>query len=268
MPELCELVGFQLVEGNFLREEDRRDTIRTILLNEAAVRLLGLKLPVAGQYVNYKGDRNTKVLGVVKDFYYDSPGQAIEPLVLSFCFEDVGSVIYFKFNENISRKKITETLSGVFNKIDPDFFVEPEWSEDIYAKKFEGMKTQSKIISLSTLLSLLIVILGLFAIHLYITIRRTKEIGIRIIYGADYRSIFMLLSYDVLKWIVIATLIALPVEYYIVSYWLEGYANRMSLGVGIFLFPVLIQCVIALSISGGLTMRILSQNPVNSLRSE
>jgi putative ABC transport system permease protein len=176
--------------------------------------------------------------------------------------------MYFKLDETLSRKKITEKLNSVFNKIDPNFFVEPVWNEDIYAQKFDGMKTQSKIILFSTLLSLLIVILGLFAIHLYTTIRRTKEIGIRIIYGADYRSIFMLLSYDILKWIAIAALIAIPVEYYIVSYWLEGYANRTSLGMGIFLFPLLIQCVIALSISGGLTMRTLSQNPVNALKSE
>jgi putative ABC transport system permease protein len=268
MPELCELMGFRLVEGNFLREEDRRDTVRSILLNEAAVRLLGLEQPVAGKYVNYKGNRNTKVLGVVKDFYYNSPGSEIEPLTISFCFEDIGRFMYFKFDENTSRTKIRESLNSVFNKFDPNFFVELVWDEDIYAQKFESIKTQSKIILLSTLLSLLIVILGLSAIHLYTTIRRTKEIGVRRIYGADYRSIFILLSSDTLKWIGIAALIAIPVEYYIVSYWLDGYANRMSLDIGIFLFPVLIQCTIALVISFGLTVKTLSQNPVTSLRAE
>jgi putative ABC transport system permease protein len=142
------------------------------------------------------------------------------------------------------------------------------WNEDIYAKKFESMKTQSQIILLSALLSMLIVILGLFAIHLYTIIRRTKEIGIRQIYGADHKAIFVLLSSDTLKWIVIASLIALPVEYYVISYWLDGYANRISLTVGIFLFPILIQCAIAFVISFGFTMKTLSQNPVIALRSE
>ncbi|MDR0724511.1 MAG: ABC transporter permease [Prevotellaceae bacterium] len=268
MPDMCELIGLQLVDGDFLKEEDKRDTLRTILINEAAMRMLGLERPIAGKFVNYKGDVNTKVLGVVKDFYYDSPGNEIKPLAISFCFGDIGSVMYFKFDENINRMKIRESLNSVFNKFDPNFFVEPVWTEDIYAKKFEGMKTQSTIILLSTLLSLLVVILGLFAIHLYTIIRRTKEIGIRRIYGADHKAIFMLLSSDILKWIGIAALIAIPVEYYIVSSWLEGYANRVPLTAGIFLFPVLIQCAIALSISFGLTVRTLSQNPVTSLKSE
>jgi putative ABC transport system permease protein len=266
MPDMCELMGFQLVDGNFLREEDRRDTLRAILLNETAVKLLGMERPVAGKYVNYKGDVNTKIIGVVKDFYYDSPGNEIKPLAISFCFRDIGSLMYLRFDKNVNRKTIRESVNSVFGKFDPDFF-EPVWDEDIYAKKFESLKTQSTIILLSTLLSLLIVILGLFAIHLYTTIRRTKEISIRRIYGADHKTIFMLLSSDILKWIGIAAIIAIPIEYYIVSYWLAGYANRIPLSAGIFLFPILVQCIIALSISFGLTVRTLSQNPVNSLRS-
>jgi putative ABC transport system permease protein len=267
MQDLCELVELQLVEGNFLREEDRRD-IRTILLNESAVRMLGLEQPVAGQYVNYKGDVNTKVLGVVKDFYYDTPSNKVQPLAISFCFGEIGHLIYLKFNENISRSSILESLKNVFAKFDPDFVVDPKWSEDVYYRKFDGIKTQSNIILHSTLLSLFIVILGLFATHLYATMRRTKEIGIRRIYGADRKVIFMLLSSGTLKWIAIAALIAIPGEYFIISRWLENYANRTSLDVIIFLLPVLIQCIIALAISFGLTMWILSRNPVNALKSE
>jgi putative ABC transport system permease protein len=268
MPEMCELMDFKLVEGNFLSEKNRHDVTRAILLNEAAVRMLKLEGPVAGKYVNYKGDVNTQITGVIKDFYYDSPGNEIKPLVISFCFGEIGSVMYLKFNENVSRKRITELLTGVFNEFDPNYVVDPEWNEDVYAQKFEGIKTQSKIILFSTLLSLLIVILGLFAIHLYTVIRRTKEIGIRRIYGANHKTIFMLLSSDILKWIAIAALIAIPVEYYIVSAWLEDYANRIPLNVGMFLFPILVQCAIVLIISFGFTMKLLSQNPVIALRSE
>jgi putative ABC transport system permease protein len=267
MPDLCELIELQLVEGNFLREEDRQD-IRTILLNEAAVRMLGLKQPIAGQYVNYKGDVNTKVLGVVKNFYYDTPSNKVQPLVISFCFREIGYLIYLKFNENISRSVIIELLNNVFHKFDPEFNVDPVWSEDIYNQKFDNIKTHSNIILHSTLLSLFIVILGLFATHLYATVRRTKEIGIRRIYGADSKVIFMLLSSSTLKWIAVAALIAIPGEYFLISRWLENYANRTSLDVIIFLLPVLIQCIIALAISFGLTMWILSRNPVNALKSE
>jgi putative ABC transport system permease protein len=268
MPELCELMGLQLAEGAFLGEADRRDTIRAIIINEAAVRMLGMEQPVAGQYVNYKGDINTRVAGVVRDFYYDMPSQEIQPLVISFCFGNVGANIYIKYDGSVSRSKIMEMLNSVFAEFDPNFLPEPKWSEDVYAQKFESMRTQSKIILLSALLSLFIVILGLFAIHLYASIRRTKEIALRRIHGAEYLSIFILLSSDTIKWIAVATIIALPVEYYIISQWLENYANRTSLGVGTFLLPVLIQCTVALAISFGLTVRALSQNPANVLKSE
>jgi putative ABC transport system permease protein len=268
MPELCELMELQLAEGDFLGEADRRDTIRAILINEATVRMLGMEQPVAGQYVNYKGDINTKVVGVVKDFYYDMPGREIQPMAISFCFGDVGAYLCIKYDGGISRNRIMETLNGIFAEFDPNFIPEPQWSEDIYAQKFESMRTQSKIILASALLSLFIVILGLFAIHLYASIRRTKEIALRRINGAEYTSIFILLSSDTIKWIAVATVIAIPAEYYIISQWLENYANRTSLGVSPFLLPVLIQCTIALVISFGLTVRALSQNPANVLKSE
>jgi putative ABC transport system permease protein len=113
IPELCEMLELQLVEGNFLDEEDRRDTVSAILLNETAVKMLGLEQPVTGKYVKYN-DESAKIAGVIKDFYYDSPGDDIKPLVISFCFGEIGSYMYFKFGENVSRKRIMELLTSVF----------------------------------------------------------------------------------------------------------------------------------------------------------
>jgi putative ABC transport system permease protein len=266
MPELCELMGFQLIEGDFLKEEDFRDTLSVIILNEAAVRMLGLEQPVAGQYVHYK--RTAKIAGVIKDFCYAEPHEEIQPLVLSLSWGAMAQIFYMKFDENLNRQKAIESISDIFNKFDPNFVLNPVWSEDIYTTKFEDIKTQSKIIFYSALLSMFIAMLGLFAIHLYASIRRTKEIGIRKIHGAGTESIFLLLSSDTLKWIVLAAVIAIPVEYYVVSQWLGNYTVRISLNGSMFIVPILIQCAIALAISLGLTLKVLSQNPVNALKSE
>jgi putative ABC transport system permease protein len=264
-PGMCELMEFQLLEGEFFKDEHRGDTIRRVILNEAAVRMLRLEQPVVGKNIDYCGIIS-QIIGVVKDFCYAEPSNEIQPLILTFSWGY--EMVYFKFDKNLSRLKIMELFQTVFNKFDPNFVPDPVWLDDIYTKKFASIKTQAKIIFYSTLLSIFIAMLGLFAIHLYASMRRTKEIGIRKIHGAGPKSIFLLLSADTLKWIVIAAVIAIPVEYYVVSQWLENYTVRISLGGSMFIFPILIQCAIALTISFGLTVRVLSQNPVNALKSE
>jgi putative ABC transport system permease protein len=156
----------------------------------------------------------------------------------------------------------------VFQQFDSAFILNPEWSEDIYLKKFDSMKTQSKLISIACLLSVFIAMIGLLAIHLYTAVRRTKEIGIRRINGASPQTIFSMLSKDIIQWIVLAGIIAVPIAYYITSDWLNNYANHTSLGWAIFALPVLIQCLIAIITTSGVSLNVLSRNPVEALKSE
>ncbi|GHT47954.1 ABC transporter permease [Bacteroidia bacterium] len=262
-PGLCELMDFQLVEGEFFKENKLENT-PAIILNEATVKMLGLESPVTGQHVLYKNS-DAEIIGVVKDFIYEEPANAIQPLVLS---SSLNVLIYIKFDKNISRTQAMKLANTVFRQFDSEFISNPEWSEDVYAKKFEGMKTQSKLVLISSLLSVFIAMLGLLAIHLYTAVRRTKEIGIRRINGASPQSIFSLLSLDIIQWIVIAGIIAVPVAYYIASDWLNNYSNQTSLGWWVFVAPVLIQCLIAIITTSGVSINVLLQNPVKALKSE
>lgn len=110
--------------------------------------------------------------------------------------------------------------------------------------------------------------LGLVAIHLYTTVRRTKEIGIRRINGANSSSIFNLLTGDIVKWIVIAGIVAVPIIYYMATNMLNEYSNHTSLNWTMFVIPILIQCIIAILATSGVTLWALHQNPVNALKKE
>jgi putative ABC transport system permease protein len=110
--------------------------------------------------------------------------------------------------------------------------------------------------------------IGLLATHLYTARRRTKEIGIRRINGATVENIFSLLSWDVLKWIIVAGVLAAPVSWYVASGWLENYGKHTSLGVAVFLLPLLVQCLIAFAVTSGVTLSVSLRNPVNSLKTE
>ncbi|MDR2816399.1 MAG: ABC transporter permease [Proteiniphilum sp.] len=263
MAGMCELMEVELIEGAPFKE-NAPDSIRQIILNETAVKMLGLSLPATGEVVNYQGP--AEIIGVVKDFYYDNPVNKIQPLVLSRVSTPV--FLSIRFREGTDRRQAMEKTSEALRRFDPDFIINPVWSEDIYTEKFSAFTTISKVITIASLLSIFIALLGLVAIHLYTTIRRTKEIGVRRINGAGSRAIFALLTGDIVKWIAIAGVVAAPVIYYIGQNLLNEYANRISLDWTIFAFPVFFQCIAAILATSGVNLWALHQNPVNALKKE
>ncbi|GAB6122019.1 ABC transporter permease [Dysgonomonas termitidis] len=263
MSGLCELMEFKLQEGEFYKEETP-DSIRQIVLNEAAIKMLGLTYPVVGKQVYYKG--TSEIIGVVKDFYYDSPANSIAPIVLTRVRG--AGLLYIKYDEHVSRRTAQEVTVNTLRKFDPDFYLNPMWSEDIYKAKFDTIKTQGKVIMISSFLSIFIAMLGLVAMHLYSTMRRIKEIGIRRVNGASVENIFTLLTRDIIIWICIAGAIAMPIVYYFTTEWLNNYTNRTTLGWSIFLFPILIQYIIAISVTSLVSIRVLSRNPIEALKTE
>jgi len=263
LPGLAEVMEFELIEGESFKD-NTADSLWQIMLNEAAVKMLDLTAPVAGKIVDYKGP--AEIVGVVKDFYYDQPANKIQPLVLSKPWGDYR--FYIKFKDHITRIEGQEAVSVVLKNFDSGFIINPEWAEDLHMRKFEGMKQQAKIVLIASFLSMFIAMLGLVAVHLYATKRRTKEIGIRMINGASFASIFRLLTYSIIKWVIVAGVIAIPIAYYLCSEWMNNFVNRTSLGWALFVIPVIIQCIMALIITSGVSIKALHQNPVETLKSE
>jgi len=265
LPELPELMEMEIVEGEFFKATTS-DSIQEIVLNEAAVKMLELQAPVIGQTVDLR-DQLLRISGVVKDFYYSSPSKIIEPLMLTKI--QTPSTIYLKFNDGVSREEALNKVLPVFQQFDSHFIINPFWSVDVYAMQFENLKVQSKIGGIASMLSIFIAMMGLVAIHLYATIRRTKEIAIRRINGATSMSIFNMLSADILKWVLLAGIISAVITYFFASDVLGDYAvNRISLDWTFFVIPVLIQCAISLLVILGVNLRALSQNPVDSLKKD
>ena len=259
MPELME---FELVEGRFWSENDP-DSLRLIILNESAVKALGGESPLEKRYYY---QRETQVIGVVKDFYYDNPIISIAPMVLSRI--DNPNRFNIRFDDNLSRAEMTEITANVLHRFDPEFLLEPTWSIDMYIRKFKEINNITRIISIGSALSILIALLGLLSIHLYTSVRRKKEIAIRRINGAKKSSIFYLLSIDVLKWIAIAGVIAIPIAIYGISNVLNNYDNYIKIDWTLFALPIITQCLIALLVTSGVTLWVSSRNPAEAIKTE
>ena len=262
MPGLCEVMEFGLEEGEFFKATTP-DSVKEVMLNEAAIKMLGLEIPVAGKTIFLNGSEQ-RISGVIKDFCFDDPINKIEPLLLTKT--NNASTIYIKFNGNINNPAAQQKVLEVFQKFDPEYTLNSIWSTDVYEQKFTEFKTYSKVVLIFSFLSVLIAMMGLVGIHLYSTVRRTKEVGIRRIHGATSSIIFHLLSSDIVKWIFIAGLFAAPIIYLVTHNVLKTYDNHVSFDWTMIVIPVLLQCIIAIIVTSGITLKALTRNPVDILK--
>lgn len=264
MPGLCELMEFELIDGRFYREGDAGNP-SYIVLNQEAVKILELDDPIGKQVVMFQDP--LEIIGVVKDFYYASPAEKVQPIVLTM-YRSSPYIIYIRMNSNISKGEAKNIIEPVFKQIDPEFVMITSWADDIYNQHFETEQHIYKVVSISTLLSLLIAMLGLFAIHSVLIARRIKEIGIRKIAGSSIGQIVFMLSNKIAIWILLAAVIAVPIGWIAGQRILQIHTNHININLFILLIPVLIQLFIGLMATVIISYRAATQNPAKTLRYE
>lgn len=263
-------LGVQLVDGRFFSREFGSDS-SAVLINEAAVKSLGLEEPVGKYILEPRGPqqfRRLKIIGIMKDFNIESMHKAITPVCFTVLYRGQGDQFA---TVRLTGNHIPETMKAIektwrsFTSTQPfqyDFFTD-SWNH-LYASE---MKT-GKIFILFSILAILIACIGLIGLITYITNKRTKEIGIRKTYGASIRVVLNLLSREVVYLILISSLIAYPVAYFGSKYWLEGFAVRVSVSPLLYLSATLVTLFIGwLSISYQ-TIKAANFNPANALRIE
>jgi putative ABC transport system permease protein len=265
-----EALGVHLLEGRFFSHEYSTDST-AVLINEAAVRSLGLKDPV-GKYIlqpsGPKQFQKFKIIGIMKDFNITSMHKAIDPVCFTIMRRGGGDQYA---TIRLTGQNIPATIRAIeqkwqsFTSNQPfqyDFFTDT-WN-NLYSAE---MKT-GKIFILFSILAVLIACLGLLGLMTYITNKRTREIGIRKTYGASVRIILSLLSKEVVYLILISSLIAYPIAYFGSKYWLEGFASKVKISPVIYIIATLVALVIGwLSISYQ-TIKSANYNPARALRIE
>ncbi|OFY61328.1 MAG: hypothetical protein A2Y71_12455, partial [Bacteroidetes bacterium RBG_13_42_15] len=265
-----EALGVQLTDGRFFSREYGTDST-AVLINEAAVRSLGLQDPVDKYILQPAGPqewRRYKIIGIMKDFNIESMHKAIAPV----CFTVNGGGGGDQFaTVRLSGKDVRSIINEI-EKVWKNFTSDMPFQYDFFTDRWNylyssEMKT-GKIFLIFSFLAIFIACMGLIGLVTYITNKRTKEIGIRKSYGASSQIILGLLSKEVVYLIVISSLIAYPVAYFGSKYWLEGFASRISISPLIYIAATIITLIIGwLSISY-YTIKAASYNPANALRIE
>lgn len=258
-------MGLELIAGRDMDLKKYPTDSTALILNEAAIAHMGFKNPI-GQIVKDNGT-DWKVIGVVKDFVYQSPFQKIEPLMIGGA-KYWSQVIHIKFKDDKNMSKNLAMAERIFNTFNPEYPFEYEFIDQEYARNFEDQQRTGTLASLFSLLTIIISCLGLFGLASYMAANRIKEIGVRKVLGASVTDITALLSKSFLKLVLIAFVIAVPISWYFMEQWLQDFEFRIHISAINFITAGVLALAIALLTVSFQAIKAAKQNPVKSLRTE
>jgi putative ABC transport system permease protein len=263
--------GVELKAGRFLDKSFATDTARAIMLNEAAVAAFGWQTPeeAVGQKISYGGGNDSLgnvVVGVLKDFNFQSLHQKVEPLVYR-ANTNRASFLVVKVQPHDLQHTLAQ-LKQKWDAIDPKHPFNFTFLDDRLQNQYLTEVKLGRIIAVFAGLAIFIACLGLFGLASFTIEQRTKEIGIRKVLGASMSGIVAMLSKDFLKLVLLANLIAWPIAWYGMNQWLQDFEYRMPISWWIFALAALAAFTIALFTVSFHAVRAAVSNPVNALRSE
>lgn len=257
--------GVKLIKGRDIDIYNYKTDSTAILLNEQAVKTMGLKDPIGAIIQN--DDTQMHVVGVVKDFIMGSPYEPINPLMIQGPSGWFGYV-NIRLNPINSVTDNLKHTEAIFKEQNPLFPFEYSFTDQEYELKFKSEQTIGSLASLFSGLTIFIACLGLFALAAYNTERRRKEIGIRKVLGAPVLLVAALLSKDFLKLVGIAFVIAAPIAWLVMSNWLQDYQYRISIDWWVFAIVGMAAMLIAVLTVSFQAIKAAMANPVKSLRTE
>jgi len=257
-----------LVAGRTYSRSFRTDSAESMVINEAAAKLYGYQNPAdaVGKKFDQWGRKGT-IIGVVKDFNFRSLHQAVEPLTLRYGYPYALN----RISVAVKADNIPATLARLkasWDKLAPQrpflyHFLDQSFNQQYLADQHFG-----QLFTFFSCLAIFIACLGLFGLSTFMAQQRIKEIGIRKVLGSSQTNIVMLLSRDFVRLILVAIVISVPLCWWVMNDWLQGFAYRIHIGPVVFIESGLMALAIALATMARQALIAATGNPVKSLRSE
>jgi putative ABC transport system permease protein len=256
-----ETMGMTLLEGRSFSTDYGGDPAHTVILNETAVRELGIEDPI-GQFLY----DSTVIIGVVKDFNLHSIHTEIPPLDISltdrYLFHILIHYEHGRLNELIPK------LEGEWEKVEPDIPFTCTTIEELFEQTYASEKNLGTILSISALFSLLIAAFGLLGLTLFVARSRTGEIGIRKVFGSSEQSIVYSFLRSNFIMVLTASLLSVPATLYLMGRWLNNFPYRVGIGWWVFVTAFLIATLVVLLTVSIHAIKASRTNPVDALRYE
>lgn len=260
--DYLETYGMTLVQGeNFTGATSDR---KSIIINESMVRALGLTDAV-GEHVVDMFDQKYRIIGVVKDFHFESLFVQVDPLAMVF---GTGNSI---LSANVSSVDMTSSIgeiAAIWEKFKPNQPFMHSFVDQRFQRMYDSLIRAKSVFLVFAILSVFIACLGLFALSAYMVERRSKEVSIRKVLGASVSGIFTLLSWGFIKLILVSLFLAIPVGWFLMDEFLGDVNNRVDLSWQLFAFAGLVGLVVAAVTISYETLKAALINPAKGLRSE
>jgi hypothetical protein len=254
----------QMTEGRDFSKDFPTDSAGYVL-NESALKVMGYKNPI-GKPLTFWGKKGT-VVGILKDFHFNSVHTPINPLVLRLG-EDVTWGQALVRTQPGKTKEALASLASICKDLNPKFPFTYQFSDDEYAKLYKSENVVTKLADCFAFLAIFISCLGLLGLAIFTSEQRTREFGIRKVLGATPFTLFNLLSREFILLVLIALLIASPLAWIAMNMWLKDYVYGIHLSPWMFIAAGVMAILIALITVSFQAIRAAVANPVKSLRTE
>lgn len=256
----------EIATGRNFSKQFGTDDSAAFILNETAVEKLGWNNESAiGKPFMY-GDRKGEIVGVLKDFHFESLHNKIQPMIL-FITNDRNSWASIKTTGEDQQATIA-FIESIWREYRPEYPFDYFYSDELFAENYDSEQKLTEIFGIFSTLAIIIACLGLLGLSAYMAEQRTKEIGIRKVLGASVSSVVTLLSAEFIKLVLIANLTAYPIAWFLMNKWLENYPYHDSINIGIFVLASVIALAIAVGTVSVQAIKAAIANPIKSIQYE
>jgi len=263
-PDFQKVLQLQMVQGRWFGDPQGIDR-NNFVLNETAVKTLGLRQPVIGQRFIFQDDTG-RIVGIVKDFHFASLHEKIKPLAI---INDprFNARLYIRTEPGQSTR-VLAAVKALVKRYDNSKPLDYAFLDDQFNALYKADQKVSTLILVFSTIAIIISCLGLFALAAFTAQQRIKEIGIRKVLGATVPNIIALLSRDFVRLVILSIGIATPIAAYAMHKWLEDYAYHIALSAWFFLAAGALALLIAILTVSSQSLRAATANPAKSLRTD
>ena len=264
-PSTLKTLDLQMVSGRFFSWETPTDEAQAYVLNESAVRELGFEEPI-GQPFHAWTEEMGQIIGVVKDFHFQSLHYEMGPLVMDVHPEWCWTALV-RIGSQGTKEAVT-SIESEWRRLEPDMPYTYRFLDDMFEWLYRREERLGRLFTIFTFLALFVACLGIFGMVAFVADRRKREIGIRKVLGATVPQILVLISEDFSKLVLYAYLIAAPAAYWMMNQWLQNFSYRTNVNIPLILFVGVFTQLITLITISFQSIRAALANPVDSLKYE
>jgi putative ABC transport system permease protein len=266
--EFAKTLGLKVIAGRDLSPQYQTDSLHAVLINRTTANKLGYTPQEAvGKWIinTMRDSLRRNIVGVVEDFHFSSLKDPIQPFVISPSDDRRLALVRIKSG---NLQSTLNRIRNIYTSLAPAYPFEYNFLDEQFNQQYQSEVRQQSILTIFSTIAIFIACLGLFGLASYTAMKKTKEIGIRKVLGSSVENIVILLSKDLLKPVLLGTIIAIPAGYYIMQKWLQSFAYRVTIEWWLFALAALIAILIALVTVSAQAIKAALANPVKSLRTE